>query len=444
VSVAPEPATATLLAAAREALRDNRLAEAERLYEAVLAAEPDTAEALHHLGMRAFATGRLDEAERRLAHARRYAAGEASLVANHGIVLRAIGRLDEARVALRDAIRIEPTHFLARLQLGFVLEDLGRAREATAAFFGALTTAQRQGRWLNAQTTAPPMRPLVEHAIRAIDHGRARLFAELLAPLRAKHGMDAIRRVEKCLSIYLGALPAAYPDPRQKPLFLYLPDLPTVTFFDRALFPWYAVLEERAPAIRGELEAVMGDAAVFEPFLKFKPGQPTEEHLSGTRGEPHWDAYFFYRHGQRYDEHCARCPVTAAALDAVPLVRLRGHAPECLYSKLTPGSHIRPHHGVTNTRVVTHLPLVVPGDGALRVGGEDHAWQFGRCITFDDTFLHEAWNHSAHTRVVVLLDTWNPYMSAAEIDAFTTLVLAIRDFAEEATLADPMVDHAHG
>ena len=444
MNASPPVATAALLGAAREAARDNRLAEAERLYEAVLAAEPDTGEALHHLGMRAFATGRLDEAERRLAHARRILADDAQLIANHGVVLRAMGRLDEALVALRDSVRIEPGLFVARLQLGFVLEGLGRAREATAAFFGAVTTAQRQGRWLNAQTTAPSMRPLVEHAIRAIDHGRARLFSELLAPLRAKHGIDALRRVEKCLSIYLGALPAGYADPRQKPLFLYLPDLPTVTFFDRTLFPWYAELEERAPAIRAELEAVLDDAAVFEPFLKFKPGQSTEEHLSGTRGEARWDAYFFYRHGRRYDANCARCPVTSSTLDAVPLVRLRGHAPECLYSKLTPGSHIRPHHGVTNTRVVTHLPLIVPGNGALRVGGEDHAWQFGRCVTFDDTFLHEAWNRSEHTRVVVLLDTWNPYMSAAEIDAFTALVLAIREFAEEATLADPMVDQAHG
>lgn len=432
-----------LLAQAREADRLGRAAEAHRCYAEILAIAPDSTEALNHLGMRAFAAGRLDEAERQLARAHALAADEALVVANHGIVLRAQGRLDDALVALRDAIRIEPDFFRARLQLGFVLEGLGRARDATAAFFGAVTTAQRLGRWLNPQTTAPALQPLVEHAIRAIDHGRAQLFTELLMPLREQHGIEALRRVEKCLSIYLGALPAEYPDPRQKPLFLYFPDLPTVTYFERGLFPWYSILEDRAPEILGELEAVLDDEAVFEPFLKSHPDRPTAEHLTGTRGTPRWDAFFFYRHGQRYDANCARCPITSSALDAVPLVRLRAHAPECLYSKLTPGSHIRPHHGVTNTRVVTHLPLIVPGDGALRVGGEDHAWQFGRCVTFDDTFLHEAWNHSAHTRVVVLLDAWNPYMTPVEIEAFTALVLEIRDFAEAAKLADPMVDLAH-
>jgi aspartate beta-hydroxylase len=81
---------------------------------------------------------------------------------------------------------------------------------------------------------------------------------------------------------------------------------------------------------------------------------------------------------------------------------------------------------------------------AVRVGGEDHAWQQGRCITFDDTFLHEAWNHSERTRVVVLLDVWNPYLTPVEIEVFSELVLAIRDFNVEARLADPMVDAGHG
>ena len=32
-----------------------------------------------------------------------------------------------------------------------------------------------------------------------------------------------------------------------------------------------------------------------------------------------------------------------------------------------------------------------------------------RCVTFDDTFLHEAWNRTDQRRVVLILDTWNPW-----------------------------------
>ena len=93
---------------------------------------------------------------------------------------------------------------------------------------------------------------------------------------------------------------------------------------------------------------------------------------------------------------------------------------------------------MTNTRVVTHLPLIVPGNGALRVGGEDHVWQQGQCITFDDTFLHEAWNFGEHARVVLLFDVWNPHMTEAEVAACSQLVMDISDFNRAAKLASPM------
>jgi len=104
------------------------------------------------------------------------------------------------------------------------------------------------------------------------------------------------------------------------------------------------------------------------------------------------------------------------------------HSPEVCYSVLTAGSHILPHHGVTNTRLVTHLALVVPEDCAIIVGGETRGWQEGRCFTFDDTFEHEAWNRSGKTRVVMLMDIWNPYLTEVEREALTMLVPAVGDF----------------
>jgi aspartate beta-hydroxylase len=107
-----------------------------------------------------------------------------------------------------------------------------------------------------------------------------------------------------------------------------------------------------------------------------------------------------------------------------------------LFSVLAPQSHITPHHGVTNTRVVTHLPLLIPeGDCALVVGGETHRWQQDRCITFDDTFLHEAWNRTGETRVVMILDTWNPYLDEAERIALKDLIETIGDFNAAAGVA---------
>jgi aspartate beta-hydroxylase len=183
--------------------------------------------------------------------------------------------------------------------------------------------------------------------------------------------------------------------------------------------------------IREELRAVLSDMPDdLVPFLGAPSAEAVAANLLGSSGaqEAAWDAFFFYRHGVRHDAHCARCPRTIDLLDSMALVRIRDHAPETLYSVLRPGTHILPHRGVTNTRLVTHLPLIVPPDCALRVGGETHVWQEGRCVTFDDTFEHEAWNNSEQTRVVLIMDSWNPDLSEAERAAVADLVAAIGDF----------------
>ncbi len=125
---------------------------------------------------------------------------------------------------------------------------------------------------------------------------------------------------------------------------------------------------------------------------------------------------------------------TAALLDSLPLAYIPDHAPEVCFSILTLGTHILPHRGVTNARIVVHLPLIVPADCALSVGGEVHAWQEGRCVAFDDTFEHEAWNRSAQTRAVLILDTWNPYLSAEECAVISDVIVAIGAFNRECGL----------
>jgi aspartate beta-hydroxylase len=106
--------------------------------------------------------------------------------------------------------------------------------------------------------------------------------------------------------------------------------------------------------------------------------------------------------------------------------------PVVLFSVLAPLTHIKPHLGFTYTGVVTHLPLVIPpGDCALVVGGQAHAWQAGRCVTFDDTFLHEAWNRTDLRRVVLILDTWNPFLRAEERIALKVLIEGIGRFNRE-------------
>lgn len=418
------------LTAARNRLHAADTHGALTLYAQVLRDDPSNIEALDILAMAELVRGAIPAAIALLEQARTADPGNAAVLAHLGTALRHARRNDEAEVVLREALALDPQDFVARLHLGAAIEDLGHADAAMFTYFSAISAAQNQGRWRNDATTAPVLRPLLRHAMQQVDAGRARIFGEVVAPLRTQHGRDALVRVERCLATYLGAMPAAYADDRQRPSLLYFPDLPSQPWFRSELFPWYAELESRTDVIRDELIAVLDEQDGVEPFLDITLPAQRSAYLGGSA--PQWNAFFFYRHGTRYEENSARCPHTVRALDTVPLVHIPEHAPECLFSVLTPGSHILPHHGVTNTRLVTHLPLIVPEDCVLRVGGEDHIWKEGRCITFDDTFLHEAWNRSERTRVVMLLDTWNPYLTEVEKQAIGALVVAIGDFKRAA------------
>jgi aspartate beta-hydroxylase len=433
-NTARDPALAARLEAARHLADGGRILEAEQAFLDILRESPREVDALNFVAIVAHERGRFAQALALLERARGVNPDDPITLTNLGTTHAALGRLDQAIEAQRAALRGAPDLYVARLRLGEALERAGRTNDAIANYFGAIFTAQGAGQWLSEATTMPGLRPLVTHAMRTVAAGRRRLFAGIQEPLRAKYGAAALARVEKCLAVYLTELPANFPDPAQKPKFLYFPDLPTKRFFERELFPWYGELEGRWTDIRDEMLQVLAEDTGFEPFLGHFDDEDLEGHLANARGgKPVWNAFFFYRHGDRFDANHARCPKTSGVLEKVPLCFVRDHSPECCYSVLTAGSHILPHRGVTNTRLVTHLALVVPeGDLALHVSGESHGWEEGRCFTFDDTFEHEAWNRSDKTRVVMLMDVWNPYLTDVEREALQSLVVAIGEFNLEA------------
>ncbi|MGH8213236.1 MAG: aspartyl/asparaginyl beta-hydroxylase domain-containing protein [Rhodanobacteraceae bacterium] len=438
----PVSAPAGLLEQARTHARSGRIAQAEAAYRIALGTTADNAEALNFIAMCALARGELPDALRMLERAAELEPEQPEIRKSLGIVHLAADRAGEALVAFEHALQLDPLHFVARLHRGAALERLGRTYDAVASYYGAIVAAQNQGLWLSEATTAPGLRIAVRHAMRSVNENRRRLLLDLLAPLRQQYGVDSLRRVEQGLMIHLGDAPPNYPDPRQRPKFFYVPGLRTQPFFERESFPWHVGLEKHIDVIREELLGVLADPKGFEPFLGTNDNRLLKEQklLAGIRGEAQWNSFFFHRHGEVFEQNARRCPRTTQILDSLPLVHIREHAPEVLFSVLTPGSHILPHHGITNTRLVTHLPLIVPEDCAIRVGGVQHTWQEGRCVTFDDTFEHEAWNRSDKVRVVMILDSWHPDLSQVEREAIALLVGGIGDFNRAANVAAPPKD----
>jgi aspartate beta-hydroxylase len=423
----PTPESCRTLA--RQQLQQGAPDAAEKSFLSLLELQPQDAEAWRFVASRQAARGEHAAAIRGLRITVELAPDDPGGWVQLANAQMAVEDFAAAASSFRRGLALAPRIFVARLQLGMALEQLGQPQEALKTYCMAIETARSMGRWQDDATTAAGLRDAVKYAVSYVNQGRRQLFHGVLDPLRERYGRSELVRVERSLAIYLSDQPANIPDPRQQPKFLYFPDIASQPYYPRERFPWLETLEAASDSVRDELRHVLSQGQQLESFLGEASPQATRTMLrSSSEQPPAWDAYFFYRHGVRHDEHCARCPATTALLAALPLVRIRDHAPETLFSVLTPGTHILPHSGVTNTRLVTHLPLIVPPDCALSVGGQEHVWQEGRCVTFDDTYVHEAWNRSQQTRVVLILDSWHPDLTEVERAAVTDLVEAIGDF----------------
>src|SRR3546814_9157183 len=83
-----------------------------------------------------------------------------------------------------------------------------------------------------------------------------------------------------------------------------------------------------------------------------------------------------------------------------------------------------------NTRLICHLPLIVPDGCALRVGAETRGWREGELLIFDDSFEHEAWNRGGSDRTILLFEIWRPDIDADEREQLTRIFAAIDTYGE--------------
>ncbi|HEX2789605.1 MAG TPA: aspartyl/asparaginyl beta-hydroxylase domain-containing protein [Steroidobacteraceae bacterium] len=407
-------------AQARQLLSEGRVAEAEQAYERVLQQAPEDAEALNVIALAALRRRDCPRAVQLLQRAVTAHPDDFHSRFHLGRACDEAGELSRALVEYQAALQIDPGAHVARLYYGYALDRSGEPQRALGHYVAALDRAQGGGRWLDPGTTPANLRPLVEQAVRAVRGTRRAIADEVLSSLRLRYGESELGRVAQALRIYLRQQPPMYPDPRQRPRLFYFQGLPPSPYLERKLFDWIDALEQQAAPIRAELQRLLPSGAGRERV--FLSEEVERASLRGVDAAPTWNGYYLYRHGQRREDNCAACPSSAAAIDALPLSRVAGHGPEVLYSVFTPGTHLLPHCGVTNTRLVGHLPLIVPPDCALKVGGELHVWQPGRVVVFDDTYEHEAWNRSDQIRVVMIFDIWNPYLTPVERLAVAELI----------------------
>jgi aspartyl/asparaginyl beta-hydroxylase (cupin superfamily) len=233
------------------------------------------------------------------------------------------------------------------------------------------------------------MEQVLAHARRVVEANTRALEAfleERLSALRARHADQPLRSFDRCLAT-LVQKERIY---RQEPSFMYFPYLPTIEFYERSDFPWLDSIEAATDAIREELVSVLSDGdAVLEPYVSHARNPSQESKWRDLHQSRRWGVYFLWREGVAYPKHIERCPPTVAALESRPRCEVPGCSPTAVFSILDARSHIPPHTGVNNTRLIVHLPLIVPPGCVFRVGAEQREWEL-KALVFDDTIEHEA------------------------------------------------------
>ncbi|WP_395615246.1 aspartyl/asparaginyl beta-hydroxylase domain-containing protein [Sphingorhabdus sp.] len=326
-----------------------------------------------------------------------------------------LGNVIDEEAALQRLLALEPRNLPALILLGELKAKMGDDRAANAFFQAALNQA--------ATTPNVPaaFHPMLNRARDFIGQVQVKFEQHLIDGLK-QAGLTRDGRVGTAVDMLLGRKQLYL----QQPSSFYFPGLPQRQFYERDEFPWLTEIEAAVPEMQAELRAVLADGNDFAPYVEAHADRPLA--ANPLMNDPKWGAYYFWRNGEIVPENAARCPVTMQALQHAPMPLIDQRSPIALWSLLKPDTHIQPHHGLLNTRLICHIPLIVPQGCALRVGNETRSWREGEALIFDDSFEHEAWNKSDATRVILLFEIWRPEISLDERAALTAIFETINDY----------------
>jgi aspartyl/asparaginyl beta-hydroxylase (cupin superfamily)/Tfp pilus assembly protein PilF len=390
-------------------------------WQKVLEIDASFPPALNNLAMQAMHRGDLSMArdllQRAVASAPDYTMAHANLSRVHS----ALGDAGSALRSIDAAIKADPAAWGPHVEKARLLEQQGQFRGAAAAYGRAL------GYMPESVQESPEMQPLVEHARRIQMENQSQMREFLLGRIGDMMRSGSPRQLERfqhSLDVLTGRRDMALSKPQTLP-FARLPSIP---IFHREDFEWAPAVEAAFPDMLRELKALLDAQAEFVPYVQMPDDEPKGP-FEPLNNNPDWGAYYFWDNGELNEEHAARCPRTVEALsERAPMCRVPGRAPVTFFSALKPGTHIGAHNGATNSRLTVHMPLIIPPNCALRVGGETHVWTPGELVMFDDTIVHEAWNYSDQLRVVLIFDIWHPMLTALERELVCETIQGILDF----------------
>ncbi|MEO8304256.1 MAG: aspartyl/asparaginyl beta-hydroxylase domain-containing protein [Betaproteobacteria bacterium] len=414
------PEINALEAQAVRAAQAGRDQEAVRCWKRILEIDPDHFRTLNVLGQRYFRGGDMPSALSAFRRIVEIDGTNAQQWIHLAITYRNLEDDPAQEVAITRALSLDPMDLVGLILRANLLKKQGRTHEAARAFGAAAAVAPPT------EQVHPELRAAVTEARAHAEQYNKDCGAFLDQFLESHLGQFAgenLKRFRESVDILVGRKKRY--DSRS--MIYHFPNLAPIPFFDRADFPWLDPIEAGTDAIRNEFLEVLATEEGFTPYITYPPDVPHNQ-WAELNNSPRWSAFHLYKMGKLVTENAARCPTTMQLLAHAPQPDQPGRTPAAMFSLLKPRTRIPAHTGVTNVRLVTHLPLIVPEGCEYRVGNDTRQWVPGRAWVFDDTIEHEAWNGSDKIRVVLIFDIWHPHLTPPERAMITALTSGLNEF----------------
>lgn len=406
------------------ALQSGREHEALGYWGSILAIDPNHAKTLTAMGQHAFRKGDLESARTAFQRVVDTDGSDPQQWIGLALVLQKLQDELGEEQAITNALSLDPSDLLALILRGNLLEKQGKTHQAAKAY-GAVATVAPALESLN-----PDLRPAVLRALayrNNYDRQLGTFMDQYLESHYRQRVGEKLDRFRDSLDLTLGRKKRF----DSQPLIYHFPHLSPIEFFDRCDFPWLDSFELATDEIRDEFLRVLRMEEGFAPYLTYPNDVPLNQ-WAELNNSPRWSAFHLLKDGRAVEENVRKCPRTMELLRTAPQPDQPARTPTAMFSLLKPNTRIPPHTGVTNARLVTHLPLIVPQGCGFRVGNESRSWVPGKAWVFDDTIEHEAWNDSDQLRVVLIFDIWHPHLTPPEREMITAMTAGLNAFSENA------------
>jgi aspartate beta-hydroxylase len=241
-----------------------------------------------------------------------------------------------------------------------------------------------------------------------LDQADKQKLAGALSEAKKKYNPAALERLEEAFAIAVGSKqPVSPSDPLQVGTGFFFPGLTAKPWHNKKAFSICAKLEQSWETIREELKHALDNRRGFQQYVL----KGTDQQKDPNAGVPReWKALYLKEHTEEFPENRAICPETVKIIADEPRV-----ANYVYFSALDPGGHIGPYYASYNWTFNVHLGLIVPDNCRVRVKDEARRWEEGKCLVFDASFEHEAWNRADSTMFVLVITTYHPGLTDIEV-----------------------------